>query len=309
MKLLKYLSPLFIVSTLCIPLHSCAQDQHKEVITDTLPERDTLIYSSIFNPEYYSQFHNTWIEVGKGLSYIEMDAPKKSNVNDSKISILKINPALVEFEMLSATQFDSSSLCVVDWAEKKNLNVVINASMYDLRNQLSSKGILQNSKEHANNPNFYEGYNAVICFNPLHSGLPAFDIVDLKCQNMSYVKQNYASFAQGLRMLDCEGNPMSWNKNPQSCSQLVVAKDDNQNVYFIFSRSPYTHNQMIHFMKGFDLNLKNAIYMEGGPQTSLFIDSDIYRIEKLGSYVSRTYPTDKNSEFWKLPNVIGIRIK
>jgi hypothetical protein len=39
------------------------------------------------------------------------------------------------------------------------------------------------------------------------------------------------------------------------------------------------------------------------------VDIDDYRIEKVGSYVSNTYPTDANSEYWPLPNVIGVRVK
>ncbi|MCO5261040.1 MAG: phosphodiester glycosidase family protein [Crocinitomicaceae bacterium] len=102
---------------------------------------------------------------------------------------------------------------------------------------------------------------------------------------------------------------MSWNKNPQWCSQLIVAKDDYQQIYFVFTRSPYSHNEMIQFMAKLDRPLRNAIYMEGGPQTSLFVDTKNDRIEKLGSYVSRTYPVDTNTEFWRLPNVIGIKTK
>lgn len=211
--------------------------------------------------------------------------------------------------MLSATQFDSSSLCVVDWAEKHHLNVVINAGMYDLRNQLKSKGLLQNDENYANNNKLYEGYNMIIAFNPLEKGLSNFDIIDLKCTDINIVKKQYASLAQGLRMIDCNGNPMSWNKNPQWCSQLIVTKDKKGQIYFFFTRSPYSHNEMIEFMTRFEEPLINAIYMEGGPQTSLFVDTKNDRIEKLGSYVSKTYPTDKNVEFWVLPNVIGIRKK
>lgn len=110
-------------------------------------------------------------------------------------------------------------------------------------------------------------------------------------------------------MIDGNGNAMSWNKNPQWCSQLIVAKDKHNSIYFFFTRSPYSHNEMIDFMMNFEEKLYSAIYMEGGPQTSLFVDTKKYRIEKLGSYVSRTYPTDENSEFWNLPNVIGLRKK
>lgn len=299
-----------LLVVLTIPFVSCSQQGDSVTINrpDSLTA-DTIPITAFYNPDYYNRFHNQWVQLESGLEYIEKDAPKKASVGDSRISILKINPEKFKFELLSASQFDSTSLCVNDWAEKFNLHVVINAGMYDLRRQLSSKGLLQNSLEYANNPKLYEGYNMIIAFNPLKENLPEFDIIDLKCTDISVVKRNYASLAQGMRMIDCSGNPMSWNKNLQWCSQLIVAKDQYQSIYFIFTRSPYSHNEMIDFMVNFEEPLLNAIYMEGGPQTSLFIDTKNDRIEKLGSYVSKTYATDKNAEFWGLPNVIGIRKK
>jgi hypothetical protein len=90
---------------------------------------------------------------------------------------------------------------------------------------------------------------------------------------------------------------------------LIAAKDALGNIYYIFSRSPYTHNQMIGFIKQFPFELTNAIYLEGGPETSLYICVGDRTIERVGSYVSGTYPNDDNHEFWALPNVIGLRLK
>lgn len=286
-----------------LPLTACSQP------ADTVIKQDSVSYTPFYAPSYYQKFHNQWVQLEEGLSYIEKDAPRKEKTGDSKISILKMNPEKFNFELLSATQFDSVSMCVADWAEYHHLNVVINAGMYDLKRPLMSKGMLRNNQDYSNNPHLYDGYNMLIAFNPLEKDLPAFDIIDLKCTDISVVKRQYASLAQGLRMIDCNGNPMSWNKNPQWCSQLIVAKDKKQFIYFIFTRSPYSHNEMIDFMIHFEEPLLNAIYMEGGPQTSLFIDTENDRIEKLGSYVSKTYPTDKNAEFWVLPNIIGIQKK
>jgi hypothetical protein len=56
-------------------------------------------------------------------------------------------------------------------------------------------------------------------------------------------------------------------------------------------------------------NLANTIYLEGGPETSLYIKVGDTVIEKVGSYVSQTYPTDDNVCFWKLPNIIGLKLK
>jgi len=293
----------------CIPFISCSQQEtvEKDFVPSTINSTIDSI-SPFYDMAYYSKFHNNWYNLQDGLQYIEMSGPRKLDIGDSKISLLKIDPNAFTFEMLSASQFDSTKRCAVDWANEFDLNVVINAGMYDLRRQLSSKGMLRNSKDYANNSKLYEGYNMMIAFNPVDGAkVSSFDIFDLKCTDVNTIKKQYHSLAQGMRMIDCEGNAMSWNKNPQWCSQLIVAKDKKGQIYFVFTRSPYSHNEMIQFMINLDEPLTNAIYMEGGPQTSLFITTEKDRIEKLGSYVSRTYPTDKNGEFWELPNIIGLK--
>jgi hypothetical protein len=40
-----------------------------------------------------------------------------------------------------------------------------------------------------------------------------------------------------------------------------------------------------------------------------FIQVGDRKIEKIGSYVSETYPNDLNDHFWTLPNVIGFKVK
>lgn len=294
---------------LCIPFISCSQYEtqgYDSVVDSIANSKDSI--SPFYDMSYYAKFHNKWYTLQDGLEYIEMDGPRQLKISDSKISLLKINPNAFTFEMLSASQYDSVKRCAVDWANEFELNVVINAGMYDLRRQLSSKGLLRNNKSYANNPNLYEGYNMMIAFNPVDGEkVPTFDVFDLKCTDVNIIKKQYHSLAQGMRMIDCNGMPMSWNKNPQWCSQLIVAKDKHNQIYFVFTRSPYSHNEMIQFLTNLKEPLTNAIYMEGGPQTSLLVTTEKDRIEKLGSYVSKTYPTDKNDEFWGLPNVIGLK--
>ena len=249
-----------------------------------------------------------WQNLAQGADYMEMEAPKKSEINDSRISILKINPKNFELEMYATTsEEDHKSKSASEWAEKYDLNVVVNAGMYDLAKKLLSKGYLK-AGEHVNNPNLYPNYNAMIAFNPKDSLKRKFTVLDLKCENWENVKDDYHCYAQGLRMIDCNSQPLTWNKKNQSCSMLVTAVDAIGNIYFIFSRSPYTHNEMIEFILDFPFKLNNAIYMEGGPQTSLYIHFGDRKIEKIGSYVSETYPNDLNDHFWALPNVIGFRV-
>lgn len=249
-----------------------------------------------------------WKQLAKGVEYCETDAPKISVVNDSKLSILKMNPAEVEFVLLTATEHDKKPKTVAEWADSFDLNIAFNAGMYDVGNMLISKGFLKNY-DHHNNRTVHPTYNSAICFNPKDSTASRFEIFDLTCQPMDSIKEDYCCIAQGLRMIDCNGKPLGWNKRKQSCSMLITASDEAGNIYLIFTRSPYTHNEMIQFILSFPFKINSAIYMEGGPETSFYINIGDTKIEKVGSYISNTYANDKNDHFWPIPNVIGVRVK
>lgn len=250
----------------------------------------------------------SWKQIGKGVQFCETDAPLRSIIGDSRLTILKIDPKQVEFDLFTASGMDSISRSVNTWADTMGLNIVFNAGMYDLGKPLTSRGLLRNGV-HTNQLAFKEGWNVMFAINPVDS-VNATDaaVYDMQCTAYEQISNKYTSFAQGIRMLDCSGNPMNWKKN-QACSMLVCAQDDQDNLIIIFNRSPYSQNQMISFMKQFPAPLHNAIYMEGGPETSLYVSIGEFCLQKVGSYVSGTYAKDTNETFWHLPNVIGIRVK
>jgi len=256
---------------------------------------------------YFGKNPYEWDTLADGLLYCVVDAPQKSILGDSKITIVRITPAKMEFSLLTATEYGRPrSVC--EWADTFDLNVVLNAGMYELSNGLINRGFMKNYGHH-NNALLRENYNSMIALNAKDSNAHDFCIIDLQCDPWHTVKNDYHCYAQGLRMIDCNGTGMGWNKRYQSCSMMVAATDALGNIYYIYSRSPYTHNEMIRFMIGMPYGLTNAIYIEGGPETSLYIRTGNRVVEKVGSYVSNTYATDNNMTFWALPNVIGMKLK
>jgi len=51
------------------------------------------------------------------------------------------------------------------------------------------------------------------------------------------------------------------------------------------------------------------MYVEGGPEASLYISDKDVQIEKMGSYETGFTEHNKNAVFWPVPNVIGIKKK
>jgi hypothetical protein len=249
-----------------------------------------------------------WLSIAEGLEYCELNGPYKSILGDSKISILRFEPNLVESKLLAASQFQIQPKTVAEWADSFGLDVVINAGMYQNASKLMNHAYMKVGN-HINNPNIKPMNNAVIVLDPKQENKPNLDIIDLSCKNWNDVHFNFSSCIQGVRMIDCYGNPILWSKSKLPCSMLVCAKDNKGRIYFIFNQSNYTQNDMIQYLVSLPFELNSAIYMEGGPETSFYLKTGIYRVMKAGNYVSKSIPPKINDHFWPLPNVIGLRVK
>ncbi|MEI6138820.1 MAG: phosphodiester glycosidase family protein [Mariniphaga sp.] len=250
-----------------------------------------------------------WHELQPGISFKEVDAPEKSILNDSRIFILKVDPMLCRFELLCSSQHGRKNRPADEWANEFNVNVVVNAGMFNMANGRTNKGYLKNYS-HYNNSKRNGGYNVMMALNPKQRSEAEMVIYDLTCTSWDSIQRDYRSLCQGMRMIDCNGNRMAWDKNPgQACSMVIGAKDLSGNLFFVFTRSPYTHQKMIEFLYFLIPDIRTTVYLEGGPEASLYVQTSDTVISKIGSYVSKTYANDKNDHFWKIPNVIGIRSK
>ena len=250
-----------------------------------------------------------WHELQKGLYFWEPDAPEKSIVNDSRIFILKADPRFCDFRMLSSSEHGKQNRTANGWAKEFGVNVVVNAGMFSMRNARTNKGYLKNYS-HVNNAKMNGYYNVMMAMNPKQKSDPEIMMYDLSCTKWESIRTKYNTYCQGMRMIDCNGNKMAWDKRPgQACSMVISATDITGNIYFIFTRSPYTHQKMIDFVIGLIPDIRTTVYLEGGPEASLYIQTQDTTICKIGSYVSKTYENDNNDHFWKIPNVIGIQSK
>lgn len=73
-----------------------------------------------------------WFKIEKGLYWKEFDSPIKSKISDSKIFILKVNPALFELRLLSNSERGKGTrrYNIINWVDKYNLIAAVNAGMY-----------------------------------------------------------------------------------------------------------------------------------------------------------------------------------
>jgi hypothetical protein len=250
-----------------------------------------------------------WVTLMDGLQLAELETPEKSVVGDSKISILKLDALKFDFEFLTASEHGQQARTAPEWAQEFDKNIIVNAGMYKYNKTQSNKGYMKNYK-HLNNPVKNNYYNALLAMHPKDPAKPSFEIIDTYQKDWEKITNQYHSVCQGMRMINDKGEGMAFTKRPdQSCSMILAATDAENNLYFIFTRSPYTHLNMISLLKALPINIRTTVYLEGGPETSFYVNTGDTVIAKYGSYVSNTCNNDDNDHFRMMPNVIAIRKK
>ena len=85
-----------------------------------------------------------------------------------------------------------------------------------------------------------------------------------------------------------------------------IAIDGSGNVLFIMTRSPYSVHDFIDILLKLPINIHNTMYLEGGPEASLYLNHKNLEIKEFGSYETGFMENNSNNSFWAIPNVIGI---
>jgi len=257
-----------------------------------------LIYSLVLSA---NDPQNTWKKIDKGLYWGIFDSPQKAELGDSKITIVKIDPNYYSFKLLSASEHNNERLTTKDWSKKFNLIGTVNAGMFQ-KDLITHVGYMKNS-QHINNPNLMND-KAVLGFNASDSTVPEIQIIDRECQDFNTLKKKYNTLIQNIRVVDCNQKNV-WRQQDKKWSMIVLGIDKNGNVLFIFCRSPYSVHDFINILFTLPISLYNAMYLEGGPEASMYLSSLYIELNLSGSFETGFTTTNAFSVPLPIPNVIG----
>lgn len=246
---------------------------------------------------------DNWKRLDEGLFMREFESPQKSGMGNSKITVLKVNPAYYAFKLLTISELGGKAMTAKEWAKKYNLLAAINAGMYQADSS-TSVGYMKNFN-HVNNPKISKAYKTAAAFNPVDASLPEAEIIDSECQNFEELRGKYNTLIQTIRMISCT-NKNVWAQQQAAWSVAAMGKDRNGNILLLFSRSPYTVHDFIDIIMSLPISIASAAYLEGGRQASLYISAKDTEIEKLGGYGTDYDEDTALQSAWPIPNVIGI---
>ena len=260
------------------------------------------ILSAIFSPRPVQSKDNAWKRVDEGLSIGEFTSGETSKIEDSKITIVRIDPRVYSFKLLCASEHGRIKMTAKKWCQEHNLISAINAGMYQ-EDGIKNVGYMKNFN-HLNNPRLSPVYQAVLAFHPTEPTLPEVQIIDLKCQDFETLRFKYQTLIQNIRMISCRQENV-WSKQDKTWSMAVFGMDKSGEGLFIFAKSRYSGHDFADILLSIPISIRNAMYLEGGQQASLYFSAKDVKFEKVGFPVSlnenETLPVAR-----PIPNVIGI---
>ena len=252
------------------------------------------------------QKDSEWQKLAQGLELGIFSAPRSSQIGDSKIRVLRIDPQHYQLKLLSASAFEKGRpLSARQWSIQHGLVAAINASMYqeDYRSSVS----LMRTKAHINNPRLSKDMT-ILAFDRKTAEVPLVKMIDRQCEDFKVWRKKYTTMVQSIRMISCTGENV-WTKQPQKWSTAAIGVDDRDRVLFIHVGSPYSTHDLINILKKLPLNISRAMYAEGGPQAQLYINIGEHEHEFIGNYEIEIQGQVKKFISHPVPNVVGISLK
>jgi hypothetical protein len=248
-----------------------------------------------------------WKNLEPGLDFGTFYAPKKSVFGDSLIRVLRADTRYFALKLLNSSALTPPKrYSVKKWVNQSALVAGINASMYQ-KNQVSSVSYMKTGK-HVNST-WVSKDKTILAFDPTEKNIPTVKIIDRECEDFDALRNQYATLIQSIRMVSCKGENV-WAPQNKMWSTAAVGTDHHGRILFIHVRSPYPTHELINMLLQLPIDLKRAMYVEGGADAQLYISTGKVAHEFIGSYSTGSREHDENTFASPVPNILGlVRLK
>jgi len=210
------------------------------------------------------------------------------------VTLVHIDPARFRLRLLTALA-DGGTRTAPDWAREFGLTGLINASMY-APDQRSIGILVAGSSVNRDHDN--ERLGAFLAFDPIDEKDAPVVLTGRDCVgfDLSALRKRYRSIVQNYRLLDCDGKPVLW-RDARRFSAAAVGLDADGRPVFVHAREPAQMSAFAELLAR--RGLRAAMYVEGGPQASLYVRSGDLEVAEMGTGLL------PNSSFFQIPNVLG----
>lgn len=214
-----------------------------------------------------------------GLELALLPGPPASQ-GDGLIAVVRIDPALFRLELRSASApGEGRPRSVRDWAFRAGASAAINASLYQ-EDWRTAVGLMR-SRDHVNHARVGKD-RAVLAFDPLAAGAPPVRIIDRDCEDLEVAGKAYAGLVQSIRMVSCQRIGV-WAPSERRFSSAAVGVDGAGRVLFIHARSPWPVHELVAALLAAPIDLRQAMYVEGGPEAQLYVRGGGTELSRVGA--------------------------
>jgi hypothetical protein len=246
---------------------------------------------------------NIWRQLMPGLELGSFVPARNPGSEDATVKVLRIDLKYFEFRLLNASsQTSKERKPVKDWVIGHGMVAGINASMYQ-KNNLTSVSYMK-TRDHTNST-WVSKDRAFLAFDPKDKALPVAKIFDRDCDDFKKVREQYRSVIQSIRMVSCDGKNV-WAPQAKKWSTAAIGMDAKGRMLFIHARWPNSTHDFINILLSLPIDIKRAMYVEGGKDAQLYINTGKEEFEFIGNYRTAVDSTNGNTIAWPVPNVVGI---
>ncbi|MBF0520719.1 MAG: phosphodiester glycosidase family protein [Nitrospirae bacterium] len=248
-------------------------------------------------------FESNWIRLDTGLEFAEFEALADTTGDSVKISVLRVNPTNYELKLFTIADLGGMSMSAKEWAKKYKLLAVTNAGMYQEDGKtnvgfMKSKGRILNSR-------ISKAYKTMLTLEPKDKNDREFQIIDMECEKDDKKIDKYMTVIQNIRMISCNQENV-WTPQTNVWSIAALGMDKSGNILFLMSVTPMTVHDFIKILLQLPLKIHVAMYLEGGKQASLYINTGGREIERAGKTGVNISSKNTGDLFWPIPNVLGL---
>ncbi len=239
-----------------------------------------------------------WLTLEPGLEFGEF----RLNADDSKLTVLRIDPDKFDFVLGSSGMDKRGSRSLENWARDYDLKAAINASMF-LPDNLKSTGYMR-SGDYVNNGRIMERFGAFFVANPKKENLPRATIIDKNMDGWQEKLKDYDLVIQNYRMTNSQ-RKILWSPGGPLYSISAIAQDGDGKILFLHSRVPLEAYSFVQQLLHLPLDVRTVMYVEGGAQAGLLVHSDKLQRNLAGAHAPSFLVTGKMKA--ALPNILGIK--
>ncbi len=241
-----------------------------------------------------------WEEVEAGLD-VGVFPVKNIQGNTAEAVIIRIDPMLFSFVILTASTPGEQPRTLREWALAHHLVAAINAGMYR-EDGITHTGYLRVGSL-LNNSRIVEKFGAFFVSEPdLDNTLPPAAVLDRDADPWETLLPRYEMAVQNYRLIDSSRH-VRWLEDTMAHGLSAIGCDGQGRILFIHCRETLRCSDFAAQLLALPIDVRQTMYVEGGTQAGMLLNvgRDFRLWEGKGSF------WNVGSFDARLPNVIGVR--